>query len=69
VLAEGLRAAGDTRADEFSMTTLANRYAAIYEDLAADRQRRRSEREGVASHRVSRLMRGLRRMMHAVQGG
>jgi len=69
VLAERLRAAGDTRADEFSMTTLANRYAAIYEDLAADRQRRRSEREGVASHRVSRLMRGLRRMMHAVQGG
>lgn len=69
VLADRLRAAGDTRADDFSMTTLANRYAAIYEDLAADRQRRRLAREAVPSDGVSRLMRGLRRMMHAVQGG
>lgn len=39
-LADRLRAAGNGRADDFSMTTLARRYAAIYEELAAARATR-----------------------------
>lgn len=36
-LAGRLRVAGSARADDFSMTTLARRYAEIYEELAANR--------------------------------
>jgi len=72
-LAERLRIAGDRRADDFSMTALAERYAAIYEGLAADRDQRRLDRANGTRvgwrAGVSRWIRGLGRMMHAVRSG
>ena len=68
-LAERLRQAGQARADDFSMTTLAERYVAIYERLAADRITRRAGRATGGGRRVSRLRRFLGRMMHANAGG
>ena len=72
-LADRLRFAGNRRADDFSMTALATRYAAIYEGLAADRDQRRLDRENAMRvgwrAGVSRWIRGLGRMMHAVRSG
>jgi len=72
-LADRLRSAGNRRADDFSMTALATRYAAIYEGLAADRDQRRLDRENAMRvgwrAGVSRWIRGLGRMMHAVHSG
>ena len=65
-LAERLRTAGQTRADDFSMRTLAACYATIYEELAAERVRRRAAREAQPRSRVSRWRQTLGRMMHAV---
>ncbi len=65
-LADRLRAAGQARAEDFSMTTLATRYAAIYEELAAERIARRAARDAVPQDRVSRWRRTLGRMLHAV---
>ena len=65
-LADRLRAAGQARADDFSMTTLATLYAAIYEELAAERIARRAARDAEPQSRVSRWRRTLGRMMHAV---
>jgi phosphatidyl-myo-inositol alpha-mannosyltransferase len=72
-LAERLRVAGNKRADDFSMTTLASHYAAIYEGLAADTRQRKLDRlEAERAARrggVSRWIRGLGRMMQAVRRG
>ena len=65
-LANRLRAAGQARADDFSMRTLAMCYATIYEELAAERLARRVAREAAPGSRVSRWRRTLGRMMHAV---
>ena len=64
-----LRDAGQRRADDFSMTTLAVQYAAVYERLAAERLARREAR--AAGHRGwgSRVRRVVARMMNAVPGG
>ncbi|MCU1389265.1 MAG: pimA [Ilumatobacteraceae bacterium] len=67
-LAERLQQAGQARADDFSMTTLAEQYVAIYERLAADRLARRAGRTASGDGRVSRLRRFLGRMMHPVAG-
>ncbi len=68
-LAERLRDAGQRRADDFSMTTLAAQYAVVYERLAAERIARRTAR--AAGHRGwgSRVRRAVARMMNAVPGG
>ena len=65
-LANRLSAAGQARADDFSMRTLAACYAAIYEELAAERMARRATREAEPGSRVSRWRRTVGRMMHAV---
>lgn len=65
-LASRLRTAGQARADEFSMRTLAACYATIYEELAAERWARRAARDAEVGNRVSRWRRTLGRMMHAV---
>ena len=57
-LADRLRAAGTRRADDFSMTTLAQRYAEIYEELAAeggrDHAAQAAERDWVSRWRAVR---------------
>ena len=64
-IAERLRTAGLRRADDFSMTVLAQRYIAIYEELAAlDRADRRRQRLAVSRWSAIR-----NRMMAAVSGG
>ena len=71
-LADRLRAAGTARADDFSMTTLARRYAEIYEDLAARRIAAawQTEPPAVGWRRwVSRLQAGRHRMMGASRRG
>jgi len=71
--ADRLRAAGNRRADDFCMTVLAARYAEMYERLAAGRDQ--DERDAADRLRfgwragVSRWIRGLRHMMHAVRKG
>ena len=63
-----LRAAGRRRADDFSMASLAARYAEIYEDLArADR--READLRAARPRVLSRWFRGLRRMMQAIHRG
>lgn len=65
-LADCLREAGQRRADDFSMTTLACHYAAIYERLAAEQRALRAASEAEPPSRVSRWRRTVGRMMHAV---
>jgi phosphatidylinositol alpha-mannosyltransferase len=65
-LADRLRVAGDSRADDFSMATLAGLYADIYERLAADDTARTAARAAGEQHRVSRWRRRLGRMMQGV---
>jgi phosphatidylinositol alpha-mannosyltransferase len=62
-LADRLRDAGRRRADDFSMTTLAERYAAIYEELAAG-SRRGAADAAAEGQWVSRL----RAMRHRMMG-
>ncbi|MCU1396811.1 MAG: pimA [Ilumatobacteraceae bacterium] len=68
-LADRLREAGQRRAEDFSMTTLAEAYVAIYERLIADRLARRAHRGAIEERRGSRWRRVVARMMHAVPGG
>ncbi len=67
-LADRLRIAGSDRADDFDMTTLARRYAAIYEELAGD-DRRRSRRSRPEQPAVSRWWASRHRMMASFAGG
>lgn len=63
-LAERLRAAGLRRAEHFSMTELAKRYARIYEDLAQERRDRRARQVDKQSRRRAwrdRMMAGVHR--------
>jgi len=61
-LADRLREAGFRRAGQFSMTTLAERYMAIYEEVAAEGGARRAGR----NRPVSRWTTVRNRMMDAV---
>ena len=58
-LADRMRSAGSVRAGDFSMTRLAELYAAIYERLAAEHSTQQSPTES----RVPRLRRAVQRML------
>lgn len=64
-LAEGLRQAGELRAADFGMESLAREYVAIYEELVDEWEARGEAR----ARQVSRWRRMAGRMMQGVRGG
>ena len=66
-LADRLRAAGTARADDFSMTTLARRYAEIYEELAAEGRAAAADARG-SGNRVRRWVSRWQVRRHRMMG-